>query len=188
MLILAAVVLAIMLVPLAGGDLSKLAQVKLRAWPLLSAALLLQLLIMGVWPHGPAGLLRALHVVSYIAAFTVIWLNRKLPGLWCVGTGAVLNFVAIVANGGVMPASAAALKRAGLDPEVGEFANSTVVEGARLGFLGDAFAVPAWVPFANVFSVGDVLIAVGAVLLVHASCRPRGAEETESVTIVTFGQ
>ena len=27
--------------------------------------------------------------------------------------------------------------------------------------LTDIFAVPAWVPLANVFSVGDVLIAVG---------------------------
>ena len=187
-LILTAVVLAIVLVPFTGGDLSKLAHVKVRGWPLLSAALLLQVLIMTVWPQGPVGLLRALHVASYIAAFAVIWMNRRLPGLWWVGAGALLNFVAIVANGGVMPASAAALRSAGINPESGEFANSTVVGAPRLGILGDAFAVPEWVPLANVFSVGDVCIAVGAALLVHASCRLRAPEEPESETVVTFGQ
>jgi len=32
--------------------------------------------------------------------------------------------------------------------------------------LTDIYAVPAWIPFANVFSVGDVLIAVGIVIAI----------------------
>ena len=40
-----------------------------------------------------------------------------------------------------------------------------------LQLLTDVFAVPAWVPFANVFSVGDVLIAVGIAWAIAATMR-----------------
>jgi hypothetical protein len=43
-----------------------------------------------------------------------------------------------------------------------------------LPWLGDVFAVPHGVPFANVFSVGDVLVVAGAAWLVRsATHRPR---------------
>jgi hypothetical protein len=39
--------------------------------------------------------------------------------------------------------------------------------------LTDVFAMPAWLPFANVFSVGDILIAAGvATTIVLAMRRP----------------
>ena len=37
--------------------------------------------------------------------------------------------------------------------------------------LTDIFALPTWVPFANVFSVGDVLIAAGVVVVIVAAMR-----------------
>ncbi len=43
------------------------------------------------------------------------------------------------------------------------FTNSTLIHaGTALPFLGDVFALPRPIPLANVFSVGDVLIGVGA--------------------------
>jgi hypothetical protein len=92
-----------------------------------------------------------------------------------VGLGAAANAVAIFANAGVMPASPHALAIAGLPPEKpGEFANSAVVDGPALGWLGDIFAVPASWPASNVFSIGDVLIAIGLTVGLHclAASRP----------------
>ncbi len=54
-----------------------------------------------------------------------------------------------------------------------EFTNSDAVEGANLAFLGDVFAIPAGWPGANVFSVGDVVIVLGALLALHALCGSR---------------
>ena len=45
-----------------------------------------------------------------------------------------------------------------------------------LPWLGDVFAVPAWLPFANVFSIGDVLVLVGMTWVVHSACRRPRAE------------
>jgi hypothetical protein len=48
-----------------------------------------------------------------------------------------------------------------------------VLPDPRLAFLGDVFAIPRGWPLANVFSVGDVLIAVGVVVAVHGICGSR---------------
>jgi hypothetical protein len=80
---------------------------------------------------------------------------------------------AIVANSGVMPAARGALELAGIGAPGGRFANSTAVADPRLAFLGDVFAWPAPLPFANVFSVGDALIVLGAAIVVHQVCGSR---------------
>jgi hypothetical protein len=42
------------------------------------------------------------------------------------------------------------------------FQNSTALAAPRLAFLGDVFSLPASWPLSNVFSVGDILIALGS--------------------------
>ena len=39
----------------------------------------------------------------------------------------------------------------------------------HLGWLVDRWAAPPWVPYANVFSVGDILIAVGGFVFALAA-------------------
>ena len=86
------------------------------------------------------------------------------------------NFTAIFANDGVMPASASALKAAGVQETPGEFINSTSVPDAHLQFLGDVFATPSWLPVHNVYSIGDVLIVIGVLLAVHSICDSQAAK------------
>src|SRR5207302_703651 len=45
--------------------------------------------------------------------------------------------------------------------------NSMPLASPNLLFLGDIFAIPKSVPLSNVFSVGDVCVAAGAVLTLH---------------------
>ena len=93
-----------------------------------------------------------------------------MPGLWLVAIGGALNFAAIVANGGVMPASRDALVRAGIEPSHG-FANSAALAHPKLQLIGDVFAVPGPWPLGNVFSIGDLVLVAGLMLLIHRSCR-----------------
>jgi hypothetical protein len=56
------------------------------------------------------------------------------------------------------------------------YSNSSMVADPALWFLTDIFALPRWVPFANVFSVGDLLIATGIALVIVLAMRSaRGA-------------
>jgi hypothetical protein len=178
-LFILAALTAVLTVPLFGGDISRLGRLRFRyAW-LLPLAVGIQFVTMAAWTGGPLWAHRVLHVASYGCAFTFLALNRGIRGMWVVTAGAFLNFVAIAANGGVMPASAAAVRTAGLAPGDPTTANSMVVDGARLLPLGDVFALPSRLPVANVFSVGDVVIAAGAFVVVHVACRRSPAGETD---------
>ena len=173
MLLVVAFLLALVTVPLAGGRLSALADLPIAHGWLLLAALAVQIGVVSLWPDADPQVLAVGHVASY--AFIVLFLvaNRDMPGLWLVSLGTGMNLTAIVANGGVMPATRAALEAAGRLPAAGRFANSTLVRAPQLKFLGDVFAWPDPLPLANVFSAGDICIAIGAVMVVHQMCGSR---------------
>ena len=42
---------------------------------------------------------------------------------------------------------------------------------SHLAFLGDVFAIPHGLPFANTFSIGDVLLVAGATFFVYRNGR-----------------
>jgi hypothetical protein len=160
-LLFAAILILTAPVPLLGGRLGALGELRLRGLWLLWIALAVQVVIFA--PGGPAW--PALHFGSYALAAGFVWCNRALPFVRLTALGGALNLVAIAANGGTMPARAAAVATAGL-ADTGP-ANSAVVDDPKLAFLGDVFAIPASWPLHNVFSAGDVLLVIGAALLVH---------------------
>lgn len=160
-------------VVLPGSDLRRLAQVRLRHTWLVWCALVSQVLLISVLPD--AGRLSdVVHVATYGLAATFAVVNLRSAGTWVVAAGGALNLSAILANGGVMPASPAALAASGWQPAPGRFANSDIVEDPRLAFLGDVFATPSWLPVNSVYSVGDLLVVAGVALFLHQVCRPRG--------------
>lgn len=166
MFLVVIVLISALAVPLLGGRLEALAEVRARLAWILAFALALQLVSLTV-PGVPEPLRPLIQLASYPVAGVFVFANRHLPGMLLIGLGALLNLIAMTANGGVMPASASALDQAGLPLERDTYTNSTLVPDPRLGFLGDVFAIPEPVPLHNVFSVGDVTIGVGVVLAVH---------------------
>lgn len=164
--------LVLVTVPVTGGRLSRLATVSFRLPGLLPVALGLQVLVINVVPTAPAGFVVPVHLTTYLLAAVFVWVNRRLPGLAVVALGGAMNGITIAVNGGTLPASAQALRRAGLEPDPDQFTNSGVLARPRLGWLGDVYAIPDGVPLANVFSLGDVVILIGLVYAVHRLTRP----------------
>ena len=171
MLILAGTTLALLLVPVLGGRLSALTGLVLRQAWLLPVALGLQIVCISIVPTWPRPPLIAMHVLSYGLAAWFVWRNRRLPGLAVLALGGLLNAVAITVNGGTMPASARALRQAGLPATQDRFLNSALLRHPRLAVLGDNYPSPAWLPLHNVYSVGDLLILAGFVWMIQRSCR-----------------
>jgi hypothetical protein len=176
-----AFLLLLLTVPLFGGKLSRVGEVRIRWIGLAAVAFAVQVVLVTVVPDGDSTVHRILHLATYALAAACLIRNLDLRFVWLVGVGGLLNLIAIAANGGVMPASRGALETAGLDVKSGEFANSDYVEDAHVGFLGDVFAIPDGWPGANVFSVGDVLMLLGVILAIHAVAGSRlvGGERTE---------
>ncbi|MEM9034964.1 MAG: DUF5317 domain-containing protein [Actinomycetota bacterium] len=173
MIVLFAFFVVVVSVPLTGGDLRRLTDLQIRAPWLIAATFIGQVMVTDVFSRQLAGTPGAvLHVVTYLSAFAFMWLNLHVRGLWLIVLGGFMNFVAIAANGGVMPTTQWALDTAGAEAASGEeFKNSGVVEDARLVFLGDFLAIPERFPLANVFSIGDIVLVIGVAVVLHVHSR-----------------
>ena len=163
---------ALVLGKLLGGRLSALADTPIRGKWLAFTAIALQLVAFPVDPlpwSTPSAVASAIWLGSYALLVAMLVLNARLPGVPLLAAGLVSNVVAIVANGGLMPVRGAAMRAAGTDYEV--HLNSIQLAQPHLGALVDRWAAPGWVPLANVYSVGDVLIALGVVVAIVAAMR-----------------
>lgn len=174
MFILYAVVAGLLIGLVTGGSASRLGDLRFRWAPLIAIGMAVQLLLFSS-PLGNA--LGAAAPFVYIASNALVLVavasNLAIPGFVLVFLGGLSNLVAIVANGGYMPVSHDALVAIGRGARDG-YSNNVQTEQVLLWPLTDLFAMPAWVPMANIFSVGDVLIGVGAAIAVVAAMHGRG--------------
>jgi len=172
MFILYAIPLGIVAGYLLGGRLERLGRVRFRWAPLALLGLAVQVALFSdplVSVVGAAG--PPIYVASTAAVLVAVLRNVDIPGVAIIALGAASNLLAIVANGGYMPTSPDAL--ASIGGVAAGYSNSSVVADPALGPLTDIFAIPAWVPFANVFSVGDIVIGVGVAVTIAVGMRVR---------------
>lgn len=173
MILLYAIALGLLAGLLRGGSVAALGSVRFAWAPAAVAGLLFQLALFSspvatrVGEAGPP-----LYVGSTLVVLAALLRNLRLPGLGLVALGAALNLAAILANGGAMPSSPDAWRILDGVARVpaGEYTNSVLAgAGTQLAFLGDIFVLPRPIPLANVFSIGDVCIALGiALFLIRA--------------------
>jgi hypothetical protein len=171
MFILYAVPIGLVLGLLLGGRPAGLATLQFRFGWVMVAGLVVQAVLFSsavsdvVGAFGPP-----IYMLSTAVVIVSVLLNLRITGMPLVALGAISNLVAIVLNGGYMPADPGAMAALGKTAPT-TYSNSAILAEPVLQPLTDIFALPTWVPFANVFSVGDVLIAVGVVVVIVAAMR-----------------
>jgi hypothetical protein len=175
MLLLYAIAAGLLAGSVAGGRIAALADLHIRWLGVAVVGLAFQLVLFHpILAERVGDLGPALYVASTIAVFAALLRNLSLPGLPIVALGAALNLVVVVANGGAMPSDPGAwvaLTGVAAIP-TDDFTNSVLMgPGTALPWLGDVFVLPRPIPLANVFSMGDVLIAVGIAWCVARSMR-----------------
>jgi hypothetical protein len=174
MIVPVAVLILAISVPLLGGKLSRIADIRLKALWAAAGSLLVQIGIINIIPRSlPHSVASVIHLATYALAAWFVWANRRIPGLPLIALGAALNLAVIAANSGVMPASPAASRLAGHDKIETKFVNSASTPNAHLAILGDNFAIPAGYPLANVFSIGDIVLVAGAAVTFHVAGQSR---------------
>jgi hypothetical protein len=189
MLLLYAVVLGILAGVLTRGRIGELGTVKVKLWPVALAGLAFQALLFSSPLAAVVGKLGpSLYVVSTTLVLMALVVNLRQPGFWLIILGAVANFTVIIANGGQMPASPeafAALNGLPVVPTT-DFSNSVIAgPNTPFYFLADMFVLPRPLPFANVFSFGDVLIGLGGAWFIAAVMHSRAFVSAPRATPVS---
>jgi len=180
MFILYAVVVGLAIGLAAGGRIGSIGDIRFRWAPLVLLGFGAQVLLFSdavaerVGDLGPV-----LYVASTLLVVVAVVRNYVVPGMPLVALGAACNLAAIVANGGFMPASPAAMAALGkAAPTI--YSNSAVVAQPALAPLTDIFALPTWLPFHNIFSLGDAILAVGVAMVIAIAMR-RGARAAATI-------
>jgi len=98
--------------------------------------------------------------------------NRRHPAFKLLTVGLLLNLTVITANGGLMPISPETIRRLTSDDpdnrwQTGERFGYTkdrilAETDTRFAWLSDRFILAGWLPNRVAYSLGDVLLAVGA--------------------------
>lgn len=181
MILLAAILLSVAVGLVRGGRLAGLSQVPFRWSTLAVAAFAVQALFIYQRPAQPViggwGWQELALSAAHLLLLVVAWANRRLTGVPWIGVGLLLNWVAMLANGGWMPITPDALVGAGhgnLAPSLAAgtrvYSSKNIIlprDQTRLWLLSDVFVLAAPFPIPSVISVGDALIAVGAFALVQ---------------------
>ena len=175
MLLLYSIAAGLLAGRLLGGRVRNIEGVHFAWWQLALAGLAVQLVLFAdpvqvrIGAAGPF-----IYVVSTLAVLAALLRNLRLPGLAVIAVGALLNLTAVLANGGYMPSSPDVwLELTGAAALPVSYYSNVVLIGpdTLLPFLGDIFLFPKPLPMATAFSIGDAVIAVGALAFLISAMR-----------------
>lgn len=156
---------------LRGGKISRLGQLDLRGFWLVPLALAIQggvywaaVREVGV---GPGWLSPVLDTGSYFLLLIFTLRNSSLPGMRWLTLGILLNTFVIALNEGVMPVDPSFLSEGSRNALLGgQGTHGLMTSTTRMNLLADRFYLEILGMNKQVFSVGDVLIDIGSMLLI----------------------
>ncbi len=157
---------------------ANIAAIKIRlGWLIVLAVLLQRMPFVLSAPSSFVELKKALLVLSYMLLLWALSRNLRLWSMRILALGTVLNFAAIVANGGLMPVSPEARLQAGMTA-IGQSGFGKVlpegtgvllpVDQTNLWFLSDTIPISF---VGGVFSPGDVVIGLGLLVFFTEAAR-----------------
>lgn len=129
----------------------------------------------------PESMIPAIQITTMLGLLVFTVVNYLQPGFWLLSLGLFSNFLVIFLNGGWMPILPETLHR--IVPtkpieiwEVGTrlgLSKDRIIayEDAKLAFLSDWFTLPQWIPYKVAFSLGDIFISIGVVILLWSLSR-----------------
>jgi len=153
-----------------GGKFSNISSGEIRGWYFIGSSFLVEFSAVHFASKGVKLVVDGIpfiHLLSYILLFIGLFMNCDKYPFWIITAGVFLNFVVIMANGGQMPISMEALKSLELIDKAAAIVNDEIVthtlltDSTKFKFLADILVMPKFYPRPKVYSIGDLLMAIG---------------------------
>lgn len=184
------VLIALLVGWLFGGKFGRLADARIRFIWLIFVPLVMYVsawVVVFLMPPAKVWFSGVSHIIGKASLLIVVAANLRLPGAKLILLGMVLNFVAIVSNGGMMPANTDAIASVFGQSYAEKTASQPHVQSAlmdtatHLGFLCDIIAARRpFVLVPAIYSVGDLILSVGIFITIIAIMRtPLPSEVTD---------
>ncbi len=113
-----------------------------------------------------------IELMAYGLIGSFLYKNRSVPGMKIILFGTLMNFTVIVLNGGYMPVDPSLGMLYGFEHSLTALENGRIFAHELIGsetvlrVLSDVIMIPPPWPFPKTISIGDVLIDIGAFLLI----------------------
>jgi hypothetical protein len=162
-----------------GGALERIAAISLRwAWlVLLALALQWPLLRAPAGPRQNSSVQQVLLMASHLLLLAFVGLNWRSTAVKIVGLGVLCNLIVIVANGGLMPITPETLVQINQGSSLAQwpagahysYSKDIILprQATALWLLSDILVLPPPFPWPTAFSLGDLIIAGGIIILLQ---------------------
>ncbi|MGH2355719.1 MAG: DUF5317 domain-containing protein [Chloroflexota bacterium] len=162
-----------------GGQLWAIGAARIRLAWLIPLGLAAQVVMIGATGLDVPWWVLPLHLATYALLFTTIVANWRMSGLPVIGVGLLMNALVIFSNGGLMPQAPETLHvmHAGEEIAIGQHiprSKDVLLPRAQthLWWLSDVVTMPRGSPVQMVFSLGDVVVALGLAWTVRGLMQP----------------
>ena len=161
---------------LRGGSFSNIKDASLEKWYFFVSGFLVEFTTVFMASKGVNFFIENIlfiHCLSYLLLFTGIYFNRSILAFRIVFIGIFLNFLVIMANSGQMPVSGEAMVNIGLIDNMLEIRDGKIITHTLMNshtvfkYLGDIFVLGKPYPRPKIFSLGDVIMALGIFIYIQ---------------------
>lgn len=179
---------------LMGGKLGNLANLEIKAWFLFALSFILEILALlivsrtdGVLSEFIVDNYMIINILIYFVLLIGLLFNYKEFGLFITFIGSILNFIPMLFNGGRMPVSIDALKKANLFDQLSMLledrimTHTLVLDDTKFKILTDIIPVSSPDFMAKVISIGDIVIAVGLCILIVNCMKSKYGSEVKTI-------
>lgn len=158
------------------GKFSNFKDASIEKWYLFVAAFLIEFLVETLSEKGFALVRDNIFYISlftYALLFTGLYFNRKSKAFKIIALGILLNFIVITANGGRMPVAMDVLMRPENINGYQIMKSDTMIthviltEKTNFPLLADIIPMTKPYPWPNLFSIGDLFMALGVFLYIQ---------------------
>lgn len=112
-----------------------------------------------------------LHLISYLFILATLLINIKLHSIKLILAGTLMNIMVIFSNSSFMPVSKQAILSINPSKVITsvqlDYKHILIDSKTNLTLFADIIAVPSWYPVKQVFSIGDIFIALGVFVLIQ---------------------